>query len=383
MTPRRPIGLTLVCDHIAIGGAEVLLLNLFRHLDPAVVRCRVICLKGLGAMGAEFEAAGFPVEVLGRGGRHDMRTVPRLMRRFRETGTDVVLVHHLHPAPLTLGRIAARLSGRKSVVTPHGMDTVGYSGRRCLPRHDVETLFLSDAIVWLAPSQGSYFHREEGVGKRPWSRTREVVIPNGIPLPPLPSAADRSAARAELGLHDDEFAVGIVARLAKVKAHEVLFDAIAKLAPSHPRLRLVCIGGGEREAELRALADTLGISANVLFTGMRRDVPALLPGLDLACLSSRYECAPLSVIEAMAVGIPVVTADVGAVRDMVTDGDEGYVVGIGDVDGFADRIGRLADDPALRAKLGKQARARAEGQFRIEDTASNFERLLTSLAPAR
>lgn len=377
--PARPVGLALVCDRIAVGGAEQLLLNLFRHLDPAVVRPRVLCLKERGPLGAEFEAAGVPVEVVGRGGRYDVRTVARLARRFRETGTDVALVHHLHPAPLTLARLVARLTGRRSVVVPHGMDTLGHTGRRCLPRHDVETLFLSDAIVWLAASQAAYFHREEHVGRRWWSRTREVVIPNGIPLPAEPGAADRAAARAELGLADGDLAVGIVARLARVKAHEVLFDAVAKLAPTHPRLRLVVIGGGERADELAALARTLGIADRVRFLGMRRDVPALLPGLDVACLSSRFECAPLSVLEAMAAGLPVVTADVGAVRDLVADGSEGFVVPIGDAGAFADRIARLAGDPALRRATGERARRRVEREFRIEDTAAAFERLLTSL----
>lgn len=381
--PERPLGLTLVCDHIVVGGAETWLLNLFRHLDPAVVRPRVICFKQPGPLGPEFEAAGFPVEVLGRGGRYDVTTIPQLLRRLRATDTDVVLVHHLHRAPLLIGRLVARLSGRRSIITPHGMDTVPATGHRCLPRHDVETLFLSDAIVWLAPSQARYFHRFEHVGRRPWSRTREVVIPNGIPVPPRTTPAARAAARAELGLAEDEVAVGIVARLAGVKAHEVLLDAMAKLAPSRPRLRLVCIGGGERAAELRELAETLGIAEQVRFLGMRRDVPALLPGLDIGCLSSRYECSPLSVVEAMAAGMPVVATDVGTVRDMVSEGDEGFVVPVGAADILADRLGRLVDDAHLRRRMGERARARVERQFRIEDTAAAFERLLGSLARRR
>ncbi|HVL84500.1 MAG TPA: glycosyltransferase [Pseudonocardia sp.] len=378
---RRPVGLTLVCDRIVVGGAETWLLNLFRHLDPTVVRPRVICFKEPGPVGPEFAAAGFDVEVLGRGGRYDLATLPRLAGRLRATGTDVVLVHHLHPAPLTLGRLAARLTGRRSIVTPHGMDTLAVTGRRCLPRHDVETLFLSDAVVWLAPSQARYFHEQEHVGRHPWSRTREVVIPNGIPLPPPTTPATRATARALLGLGEDEVAVGVVARLMPVKAHEVLLGAVAELAPSRPGLRLVVVGGGVRAAELAALTRSLGIEEHVRFLGMRRDVPALLPGLDVGCLSSRYECAPLSLVEQMAAGAPVVTTEVGAVRDMVTDGQEGFVVPVGDAAAFADRLRRLVDDPGLRAAMGGRARARVERQFRIEDTAAAFERLVTSLVP--
>lgn len=376
---RLPLQLSLVVDDLSIGGAEVLLLNLFRHFDPAVVQPRLICFKAAGPMTREFAASGFPVDVIGRSGRYDMRTVPRLIRRFRRDGTDVVLVTHCDPAPLTLGRLAASLTRRASVVAPHGMDNLTFTGRRCLPRHDVETLFLSDALVLVAPSQGSYLHRVEGVGRYPWRRIREVVISNGILLPPVATLADRCRARAVLELEDHDFVVGIVARLEAVKAHEVLFDAVAKLASTHPRLRLICVGEGDREAELRELVDTLGITRQVRFTGLRRDVEQLLPGFDVACLTSRYECAPLAVLEAMAAGVPVIATDCGAVRNMVTDGREGYIVDVGDVDALADRIASLAEDADLRTRMGAQGRIRAERKFRIEDTAASFQRLLISL----
>lgn len=376
---RLPLQLSLVVDDINVGGAEVLLLNLFRHFDPAVVRPRLICLKEAGAMAAEFEESGFPVDVIGRSGRYDMRTVPRLARRFREDRTDVVLVTHLNPAPLTLGRLTAWLTRRVSVVAPHGMDNLTFTGRRCLPRHDVETLFLSDALVLVAPSQGSYLHRVEGVGQYPWRRIPEIVIPNGIPLPTAPTAADRAWARAELELDDHDVVVGIVARLAAVKAHEVLFHAIAKLVSTNSRLRLVVVGGGEREAELRALAAALGIAGQVCFTGLRRDVAQLLPGFDMTCLTSTYECFPLALLEAMAAGVPVVATDCGAVRDMVTNRREGFIVDVGDVDALADRIACLAADADLRKRMGTQGRICAEQKFRIEDTAVAFQRLLMSL----
>jgi glycosyltransferase involved in cell wall biosynthesis len=376
---RLPLRLSLVVDYIAVGGAETLLLNLFRHFDPAVVQPRLICLKAAGPMTSEFEASGFPVDVIGRSGRYDLRTVPRLIRRFRQDGTDVVLVTHCHPAPLTFGRLAAWLTRRANIVAPHGTDNLTFTGRRCLPRHDVETLFISDALVLVASSQGSYLHRVEGVGRYPWRRILEVVIPNGIPLPAAATPADRRRARAELQLEDHDFVVGIVARLAAVKAHEVLFGAVAKLASTHPRLRLVCVGEGEREPELRALVDTLGIAPKVHFTGLRRDVAQLLPGFDVVCLTSRYECAPLAVIEAMAAGVPVIATDCGAVRNMVTDGAEGYIVDVGDVDAIANRIAHLASDADLRTRMGVQGRICAERKFRIEDTAAAFERLLISL----
>lgn len=382
-TSTEPIQLALVMNKVEVGGAEVLLLNLFRSFDPAVVAPRLILLKEPGALGPEFAAAGFPVEILGKGGRFDPRTVPRLIRSFRRDRVDVVLVTHLHAAAVTLGRLAAWLSGRPSILAPHGMDTLTFNGRRVLQRHDVATLFWSDALALVAPSQGEYLRRLEGVNARPWSRIREVVIPNGITLPRVSTSVDRARARAELDVGNDDLVVGIVARLAPVKAHEVLLEAVAKLAPCHPRLMLVCIGDGERRAELAALADELAITDRVRFAGLRRDVARLVPGFDMACLTSRFECAPLSVIEAMAAGVPVVVSGVGSVRDMVTDGVEGLLFPPGDAAALAQRLMTLADDPALRARMGAAGRVRAERQFRIDDTADGYARLLTELAGTR
>jgi glycosyltransferase involved in cell wall biosynthesis len=380
--PSGPVRLTLVMDKAHIGGAEVLLLSLFRHLDPAVARANLLCLKEIGTLGPEFAAAGFPVEVVG-GGRWGVGTVVRLARAFRRHRTEVVLVTHLHRRALTFARFTAWLTRRRSVVAPHGMDTLTFNGNRVLPRHDVETLFWSDALALVAPSQGAYLRRHEGVGASWRSRIREVVIPNGIALPPPTTPASRAAARTALGLADDDLVVGIVARLAPVKAHEVLLEAIAKLAPAHPRMKLVCIGGGERESELARLADELGVTDHVVFAGMRRDVAQLVPAFDVACLTSRFECAPLSVIESMAAGLPVVVSDVGAVRDMVVDGVEGLLFPPGDVSALAAQLGRLAEDAALRERMGSAGRAHAERDFRIEHTARKYQQLLCELAGRR
>ena len=206
--PDRPVRLTVVLDLTSVGGAEVLLLNLFKHFDPQVVVPRLVCLREAGPLADEFRAAGFDVEVLGRSGRFDLRTLPRLIRSFRGARTDAVLVTHHHRAPLALGRIAARLARVPvNIVAAHDMDLTSV-GQRVLPRWAVNTLAFSDALVLLSPSQGDYLHREEGVGQRLRGTTREVVIPNGIQLPASPTTADRLRARKSLGVTDIRFRRG-------------------------------------------------------------------------------------------------------------------------------------------------------------------------------
>ncbi|KXX57099.1 MULTISPECIES: glycosyltransferase [unclassified Rhodococcus (in: high G+C Gram-positive bacteria)] len=379
----RPIRLSLVLDLTFVGGVELLMLELFRNLDPRVVRPRLICLREAGPLGEEFRRAGFDVEVLERSGRYDVRTLPRLIRSLRRDRTDAVLVTHHHRAALALGRIAARIAGvRANIVAAHDMDLTSV-GKRCLPRSTVETLWLSDALVLLAPRQGEYLRREEGVGRFAWRRTREVVIPNGIVLPPLPRDTDRERARAAFGLDQQDFVVGIVGRLSSQKAHQVLFEAISAVAASGVRVRLVVIGGGERDDELRTLATELGISGRTRFMGVRRDVQQLLPGLDVSCLSSVHEGVPIIAIESMAAGVPLVVTDCGCLRDMVTDGEQGYVVPVGDAHAMAQRLISLAADPGLCTRQGRSGRARAEQQYRIEDTARGFERLLTEVVEVR
>jgi glycosyltransferase involved in cell wall biosynthesis len=373
-----PATLSIVLDQTAVGGAERLLLDLCRHVDRAVVEPRLFCLRAEGPLAVEFRDT-VPVEVLDRTGRFDLRTLPRLVRRLRATRTDVVLVAHHNRAALALGRVAARLAGAANVVAAHDMDLTRVGGR-VLPRHVVETLFLSQALVLLAPSQGRYLHGEEGVGRFPWRRAPEVVIPNGIVVGPAPGPAERAEARRRLGLDDADLVIGIAARLSRQKAHEVLLEAVAQLLRTgRPPLHLVVIGGGDREAALRVQAAELGIAEHVLFTGVRDDVRALLPGCDVTCLSSVHEGAPLVVLESMAAGVPVVATDCGAVRDLVADGEEGYVVPVGDPDALAAGLAAVLDDPVLRAELGARARRRAEAEYAIETTAARFERLLTGL----
>ncbi|GAY12248.1 glycosyltransferase [Pseudonocardia sp. N23] len=377
--PSRPLVLTVVLDRTGFGGAEIVLLETVRHLDPARVRARLVCLRDGGALADDFRAAGAEVEVLERNGRYDLSTLPKLVSGLRRSGTDAVLVTHHHRASLLLGRIAARLTGAVSLVAVHNMDLVAQGGR-CLPRSTVETLALSQALVLLSQSQGEYLHREEGVGSRPWRRTREAVVRNGITIGPAPTAADRAWARAELGLGDDDEVVMIVARLYPEKAHEVLFAAIAELLPSRPRLRLVVVGDGARRPELEALAGRLGIAGITTFTGVRRDVRKLLPAIDVSALSSTHEAAPLVLLEAMAAAKPIVSTDCGAVADLVSDGTDGHLVPIGDHIAMADRIGRILADPVLRDAMGAAAYDHAVREHRIETTADDLTALVEDLS---
>ncbi|MEJ2888092.1 glycosyltransferase [Actinomycetospora aeridis] len=373
---RRPLHVTLVFDVAAHGGAETVLRNTFAHLDPDRVVTDVVCLREEGPLAGDFRASGVPVTVLDRRGKSDPTTLPRLVAHLRRVRTDVVVVCNYHRASLLLGRVAAPLAGARSVVAAHSMDRK-VVGARVLPRWAVDTLFLSSGLALLSPAQGQYLRTEEGVNDGPLSRVREYLVPNGIEMPPPPSPTDRASTRAELGVDDGHVLIAILARLNAAKTHEVLFEAVAGL--DDPRLHVAVVGDGSRRAELEADVARRRIGSSVTFLGQRRDVVRLLAGADVFALSSNHEAVPLSIMEAMAQGLPVVSTDVGAIRDLLTDGEEGYLVDRGDAATLGARLRKLADDPDLRAAMGERARVRAHRDFTIAGTAEAFSRMVESV----
>ena len=210
-----------------------------------------------------------------------------------------------------------------SLIAAHAMDLVP-RGERVLPSITVGPCAASRRWCLLTPSQLEYLRRHEGVGARPWSRTREVVIPNGIAVPPAPTAADRTRARAELGLPDDAFVVGIVARLSAEKAHEVLLEAYAELAPptrhGRPRRRRRWAPRGRAARPGRPSRDRGAGAVHRPPPRRRGAVPGVRRGLPV--LGPRGSADRGDRVDGRRASRSVAT-DVGAVRDLVANRGEG------------------------------------------------------------
>ncbi|GLW55818.1 glycosyltransferase [Kitasatospora phosalacinea] len=324
------------------GGAEQLLLNCVRHADRSRYEIEVAyVLPHKDALVPALAAAGVPVHCLG--GAPGRRWPLRLRALLAERRYDLVHTHMPVPAVaarlLTLGRRGPRL-----VHTEHNLWE-----RYRLPTRWANALTYrrNDAVVAVSHAVAA------GVGGRRadgWL----TVVHHGPDLGGAPSGpAARRAARAELGLPEDALVVGTVGNLTAKKDQASLLAAFALLRGRVPGARLVLVGSGPLEADLRARA-----GEGVLFAGMRADVPALLPGWDVFCLSSRQEGLPVALMEAMTSGLPSVATRVGGIPEIVDDGVEGRLVAPGDPAQLARALGELAD-PALRARMGAAARARS------------------------
>ena len=184
------------------------------------------------------------------------------------------------------------------------------------------------------------------------------VVRHGADLASVRRGAEACAfARKKLGLALDDLVVGSVANFTEKKDQRTLLTVFASLTTAHPSMRLVLIGLGPLEGDLRALTAQLGLDERVIFTGMRTDVPELLPGFDVFALSSQYEGLPISLLEAMASDIPCVTTCVGGIPEVITGPHEGLMVEPNDPAVFAAALGTLIADPALRAAVGESGGA--------------------------
>ncbi len=183
-----------------------------------------------------------------------------------------------------------------------------------------------------------------------------TVVHHGPDLGDAPSGpAARRAARAELGLPDEALVIGTVGNLTAKKDQAALLAAFALLRRRRPDARLVLVGAGPLESRLRELA-----GEGVLFAGSRGDVPALLPGWDVFCLSSRQEGLPVALMEAMTSGLPSVVTRVGGMPEVLDDGVEGRLVAPGDPAQLAAALDGLAADRGLRERMGAAARERSK-----------------------
>jgi glycosyltransferase involved in cell wall biosynthesis len=218
---------------------------------------------------------------------------------------------------------------------------------RWLSRHTHQLLTVSDGV------------RREllqlGIGRA----DRFDVLPLGLDLDRLLNAdARRGELRRELGFTGAAFLIGIVARLVPIKAHEVFLQCAVAVAGRLPEARFVVVGDGERRQELEGLADRLGLGTRIRFIGWRRDLEPVYADLDVVVLTSRNEGSPVSLIEAMAAGRPVVATRVGGVPDLVTDAVNGVLVDGDDPEALGQALIALHANPERARELGQAGRLR-------------------------
>jgi len=285
-----------------------------------------------------------------------------------------------------VGRLAALLAGRARprivVHTFHGHVLRGYFGPlRSLLFRLLERWLAAKTTALVAVSPQV---RDDLVALGVAPRERFVVIRLGIELGERVAAEQdgRLESRRYLGIPADRFTVGWIGRMTAVKRTDDVLLAFKALRDSGVDACLCMVGDGPDRGELERRAHELGVVRDTLFVGYQENVAPFYAAFDALVLPSSNEGTPVSAIEALAAGRPVVATRVGGVPDVVRDGEDGFLVEAGATDELADRLARLARDPALRERMGKQGRERVLPRYAVDRLVDDVDRLYRSLLKA-
>ena len=359
-----------VCDKFGVAGSSVhgvsrLFSWWFPRYDASRFDVSLCGLKRPEEASRLLQEQGIPVHHLGRG-RFDPRIVGDLVALGRRLRARILHVHGY--AAADFGRIAARWLGARLVLHEHFADPSmpfyqGFADRALAG--------YTDRAIAVSASTRDFL-----VGQRHVPEGRVRLIWNGAPLDEFaPVERPRAlAVRRELGIADEAVVIGAVGRLSEQKGHRYLLDAAAAVLHGRPPVRVLLVGDGHLEVPLREQARALGIADRVVFAGHRTDIPAVLGAIDVLCISSLYEGTPLALFEAMASGKAIVSTAVDGCREILQDGATALLVPPVDAAGLAAGLGRVLDDPNLRADLGPAAR-RASASYDIRECVGKMEAL--------
>jgi glycosyltransferase involved in cell wall biosynthesis len=387
-SPSRRIRVMRLIARLNVGGPAIHTTLLTEKLNPQQFESELVA-------GVETEREGNMLELMGdRGvqptivpslGReisplNDLKTLRQVRQLMRQKNPHIV---HTHTAKAGfVGRLAARLTRVPIVVhTFHGNVFRGYFSPAKTRLFIAIEKFLArstDRIIVLSEQQKQEI-LSLGIG-RP---EQYQVIPLGLDLSPFLKAHElRGQLRQELCIAEGTPLIGIVARLVPIKAIHFFLQAAATVLKQHPNAIFLVVGDGELRAELEAQAKELGVTGSVRFLGFRSDLARIYADLDCSVLCSLNEGLPVAVIEALASARPVVATDVGSVRNLIGETEEGpagYIVPSEDVEGLARGIIKVLDEPETAAKWGETGRTRVYPALDIGRLVNDIETLYLQL----
>ena len=372
MTPLR-VGFVLHVMQVA--GAEVLVREMVRRLKGRVTPT-IFCLDAVGPIGEQMVRDGVDLVCFHRKPGRDWGVSRRMAKAIRERHIQVVHAHQYTPFfYAALAKPLCRFDF-KLILTEHGRhypDKVS-PVRRMANRLALDN--LADAVTACCHFSAGGLTRTDG-----FAGNRIEVIENGIEVDHYGPAPDKAEAKRAVGLDADRRYVVHVARHHPVKDQATLLRGFALAAPQLPGVDLLMVGDGPLRHELELLAVELRIVDRVKFLGICSDIPAIMKAADAFALTSVSEAASLTLLEAMATGLPVVATNVGGNMELARHDHEGLLFPRADAAGFAAALVRLLAEPGLAAKLGDAGRARARARYQLSRTVEEYYALYRRLAP--
>lgn len=367
-----------------VGGCERHLATVYPRLAAAGLKVGIVTFKRGGPLEEQVRSGGVDVMCLDRmsTGRIFGRDLSRITLRFTSAtmivdiarllrSRRVGIAHFFLPGAYIFGGLGAVLARHSnSIMSRRSLNDYQAS-------HPIATWlerFLHPKMRLLTANARLSVRQLLDEGAPP---DRTLLLHNGVDLAKLTSALDRDAARRRFEIEPDTVAIAIVANLIPYKGHADLIEAIGKLS-SQIEQKWVLFVAGRDDGPARALkerADSLGIASNIRWLGLISDVQALWRAVDIGVLASHEEGLPNSLLEGMAMGVPMVTTRVGGVSDIATDNLDALLVPARDPDAMAAALAKLVTDPQLRSRLGQNAALRIRQSFSLDACVNAYLRL--------
>jgi glycosyltransferase involved in cell wall biosynthesis len=361
----RPIHVTWLVKGLGPGGAERLLVAAAGAHDRSAFTFELVyLLPWKDHLVGELVALGVPCTCLGVRDERDLRWAARLRRHLRARAVDVVHAHS--PYAAAVGRVVVRSLPRRSrpalVSTEHNPWSTFKAPTRWA---NATTARLDDAVFAVS--------EEVRDSMSPRQRARAEVLVHGIDVEAVRSlTAQRAAVRSELGIDAATVLVGTVANYHPKKDWPNLLRAARLLADRQVPVHVCAVGQGPLAHDVERLHGELGLEGVVTLTGFRADAVRLMAGCDVFVLGSRWEGLPVALMEASALGLPIVATRVGGIPEVFADGVDAVLVPPGSAHALADAVEAVARDPARRASLGAAA-ARRAAEFDVARAVARIE----------
>ena len=369
-------------DTQAWGGAEVYMTQVALGLkeegfDP---RLLVADRQGVDEWVEHLRSRGLHVERFRPGKEFNPRVFFDGLRLFR--GFEIVHFNKTNPRRCLPAVWAARFAGADVVIATehlaHPPDSKVPFGQGILTTLIRLTNRLIDTTIAVSELSRDMLIRNYRI---PPEKIQSVR--NGIEISQFDATFDMSAMRGDLGLGASDHVAVLVGQVSDRKGHALALRAVAEIREQIPDYRLIFVGEGEIEEKLKAEAESLGLTSEVIWAGFRRDVPAILASVDLLILPSEDECLPFVILEAMGSRLPVVASDVGGISEQVEDGVTGRLVAPRDVAGLAGAIIDVLDRPDRGKSLGEAGRRKLEAEFSVEASVARVSEIYRDIYTRR
>ncbi len=350
-----------IIDHLDLGGAQTALLDMLSCRDRVAVHAEVAVMHGRGPFAGPLEEAGVPVHSLSPA-KWPPAYVPSFLR-LAHAGEFQVFHFHLPGANWIAKPLAALAGFPVRIAHDHTSGDLRFRGIGSLVPDAVSHLF-STRVIAVADGVGRFLRHWEAVPD-----DRIVVVANGVDdrafRPARPG--QRASARRAFGIPEDAFVVGGMGRL----AYEKNFLMVPRLARRHERMEFLIAGAGPEEASIRREAATCGVDDRVRLPGSVENRAAFYHALDVFLLPSLHEGLPMTILEAMASGVPVLSSRLEGI--VAALGADGLFAEPGNEEEFSLQLGRLAESETLRQNCASGALARVRASYSASGTARRVE----------